>query len=287
MSDSPFIFNVDNDSFDKIVLEGSHTTPVLVDFWAAWCNPCQILMPILAKLVDQFQGKFLLAKVDTEEQQALAARFGVRSLPTVKLFMKGQAVDEFMGALPEQAIRTFLDKHIPRESDKRLSEAQALIEKGQLSAATKLIENARTSDPENPRTQVAYARLQAMLGDIADARAILAELPMDEQEKPNIVALRAQLLFDEVARSAPPAESLELLLKSNPDNAEAQYQLAAHKVMDANYEAALELLMTLLQKDRKYGDDAARKGMLAIFDILGGTGDLVARYRARLFNALH
>jgi putative thioredoxin len=287
MANSPYIFDVTADDFAAVVLEGSRSRPVLVDFWAVWCNPCRTLTPVLEKLVDEFQGDLILAKVDTEDQRELAAQFGIRSLPTVRLFKDGQPVDEFMGALPEQDIRAFLDKHIPRASDNLATEAQRLIQQGQVDEAMKLVEAARSSDPDNTRVQIAYARIKATLGEVDEAEATLSALPADEQDKPEVLELRARMLFDKSALAAPAPEALEKVLASDPGNSEARYQLAAHKVMDGDYEAALDLLMTLMRKDRKYGDDAARKGMLKIFDILGGSGELVNRYRARMFNALH
>ena len=268
-------------------MEGSRSVPVLVDFWAGWCQPCKLLMPILARLAETYQGKFILAKINTEEQQAIAAEFGIRSIPTVKLFRHGEPVDEFMGALPESEIRAFLDRHIPRESDQLVAQADQLIQTGKTEQAVKLIEKARAEDPDNRRVQLAFARLQATLGDIEGAEQVLAGLPPEAQETPEIKGLRARFRFDRVAAAAPDPDQLETALARNPDNSEARYQLAAHKVMRNDFQGALELLLTLLQQDRQYDDEAARKGMLSVFEILGGSGELVNRYRNRMFNALH
>ena len=135
--------------------------------------------------------------------------------------------------------------------------------------------------------RIAYAQLKATLGETEEAEKILGGLPLDDQDKPEVLELRARMQFDEAASSAPAPEVLEELLAAEPGNSEARHQLAAHRVMDGDYEAALDLLLTLMQKDRRYGDDAARKGMLKIFDLLGGSGELVSRYRARMFNILH
>ncbi len=244
-------------------------------------------MPLLAKLADEYQGKFVLAKVNTEEQQALAAQFGIRSLPTVKLFQNGQPVDEFMGALPEADVRAFLDQHIPRESDLLLSQADNLLLQGNAAEAGELINKANVLDPENPRVKLSYARYKATLGELADAERLLEELPMDLQEQPEVVSMLARIKFDRATSEAPAAEELEEILEKDPANSEALYQLASHRIMQTDYEAALELLLKLMQKDREYGDDAGRKGMLQIFDMLGGEGELVKRYRSRMFNALH
>ncbi len=287
MADSPNIIEVTLENFSATVLEGSRSRPVLVDFWAEWCQPCKLLLPLLSGLADAYQGKFLLAKINTEEQQELAARFGIRSIPTVKLFLNGAPVDEFMGALPEAEIRAFLDKYIPNEADEMITRANDLARQGRIDDAIRLAEKAKEADPRNLRTLIAYASLKAVAGETAEARTILDGLPESEREHPDVKGLRAQLLFDAVAETAPQAAELERRLSSDPANSEARYQLAAQLVMDGRYEQALEQLLLLLQKNRGYGDEAARKGMLAIFDILGGGGELVSRFRNRMFNVLH
>lgn len=287
MAESDYIFEVTAENFVAVVLEGSRTIPVLVDFWAPWCGPCKTLTPILTRLAEEYRGKFMLAKINTEEQQELAARFGIRSIPTVRLFKNGQPVDEFMGALPEAELRTFLDRHIPRESDRMVAQANQLARQGDLEGALRLMEEAKNGDPDNARVLIAYARLQAILGNTGEAERMLAELSPEELENPEVAGLKAQLLFDRIAQATPAAGELQQRLASNPNDSEARYQLAARHVTEGEYEPALELLLELLLKDRNYGDGAARKGMLAIFEILGGNDPLINRYRNRMFNALH
>lgn len=287
MANSPFIFEVTSENFQEIIIDGSLSQPVLVDFWAAWCAPCRSLMPLLAKLADEYQGKFILAKINTEEQRELASRFGIRSLPTVKLFRNGEPVDEFMGALPESDVRSFLDKHIPRESDLLLSQADSLLLQGNAAKAGELIGQANRMEPDNPRVRVSYARYKASLGELADAEQLLQALPAEEKEKPEVVSMLARIAFDRIADTAPTVQELEHALQQDAANAQALYQLAARRVMQNDYEAALELLLRLIVKDRQYNDDAGRKAMLQVFALLGGDGELVKRYRTRLLNALH
>ena len=287
MAESPFIVDVTRENFQQAILQESATRPVLVDFWADWCAPCRSLMPMLAKLAQEYQGKFILAKINTEEQRELAAQFGIRSLPTVKLFRNGAPVDEFMGALPEAEVRAFLERHIPRETDQLLDQADALLLQGDAQRAGKLIDQANRLDPDYPRVRLSYARYKATLGELADAEKLLQELPLEEQQKPAVVSMLSRIHFDRISRESPGAEALQQILQQEPGNSEALYQLAAQRIMESDYAAALELLLTLMRKDRTYGEDAGRKGMLQVFDMLGGEGELVKQYRIRLFNALH
>ncbi|MES9833810.1 MAG: thioredoxin [Candidatus Thiodiazotropha sp. DIVDIV] len=287
MADSPYIFDATAENFQQQVLAASMERPVLVDFWAEWCNPCKTLMPLLAKLADEYQGKFLLAKVNTEQQQPLAGHFQIRSIPTAKLFFQGQEVDEFMGALPESEIRNFLDKYIPRESDGLVEQAEALLLQGDADGAGALLKQASDKDPENPRIRLAFARYFATVGKLEEAENILTALPDEEREKPEVVAMLTRIQFDRSTADSPPVEILEKRLQENPSDSEALHLLASHKIMDNDHEAALELLMTLLQKDRSYGDNLAQKEMLKVFEMLGGQGPLVKRFRNRMFNFLH
>jgi putative thioredoxin len=287
MADSAFVVTLNAGNFRQVVIDGSFQRPVLVDFWADWCAPCRALMPVLAKLAEAYNGKFLLGKLDTEAERELAAQFGIRSLPTVQLFKDGKPVDQFMGALPEAQVRAFLDRHIPREADLLVARAEALIGAGNLTDAATLIAQARAAEPDHPRALIADVRLAAAGGDTQGAEALLDALPVDLLGDPDMVALSGHLRFANVLTGAGEEPELRARLAANPANSEARYQLAAHRVARGDYEEALELLFELMRRDRTYGDDAGRKGMLMIFDLLGGTGDLVSRWRSRMFTAMH
>ena len=172
MSESPYIHNVSMQNFQQLVLETSMQKPVLVDFWADWCQPCQTIMPMLAKLADEYAGKFELAKVNADEQQELAAHFGIKSLPTMKLFFQGQIVDERMGAVPESEIRAMLDKHIVSESDQFMQAAMQAYQQGQTEQALELLNHALAKDPDNAQLKVTIAQMVYAQGDSDSACSV-------------------------------------------------------------------------------------------------------------------
>jgi putative thioredoxin len=245
-----------------------------------------MLTPILTKLADEYQGKFLLGKLNTEEEQEIAGQFGIRSIPTVKLFSNGQPVDEFMGALPEKAVREFLDRHIARESDAQVVEARELLLAGNADGAIALLNEARQADSDNPRVTLALAEARTAAGDIDGAAAILDSLPADEQARPEVTALRSQLYFEGQVAGAPTMTELEARLAADSGDHEALYQLALRKVLEQNYDAAMERLLELMQKDRSFGDDAGRRSLLKVFELLG-EDPRVNEYRRRMARLLH
>ena len=280
------MIDITTENFEQIVLSGSHQTPVLLDFWASWCQPCQILMPVLAQLAEEYQGKFLLAKINTEEQQAVAAQFGIRSIPTVKLFMDGAQVDEFAGALPEAEIRAFLDKHLPRESDDVIPAAERLMETGDPEGALELLGPAQAVDPSNTRILRAMAQAHATLGNFDAANFALDALPAEEQASPEVGILRGQMYFSDLAPPPEDVPALQARLQENENDSEALYQVALAAILAQDMEAGIDLLLKLMAKDRGYGEDAARLALLKLFDMLG-ENPVAAQARRRMFNLLH
>ncbi|HSM32027.1 MAG TPA: thioredoxin [Woeseiaceae bacterium] len=285
MADSPFIVDVTRENYAQ-VMEASFQVPVLVDFWASWCQPCQVLMPVLAKLAEEYQGKFLLGKLNTEEQQEIAAQFGIRSIPNVKLFRNGQPVDEFLGALPEKAVREFIDRHVGRESDAAVQQAREQLAAGDAAGAVALLNAAREADPDNPRATLILAEAQAATGDTTAAEATLDSLPASERDKPEAAALRSRLFFAGKLAETPTADELDARLAADPDDCEALHQLALRKVVEHDYDAAMELLLQLMKKDRDFGDDAGRNTLLKVFELLGDD-PRVGQYRRRMANLMY
>lgn len=286
MSESPYIRNVTQADFTEVVIEGSHRTPVLVDFWAAWCGPCQMLMPVLAKLVEEYQGQVILAKVNSDEQQALAAQYAVRSLPTVKVFKEGQVVDEFMGVQPEPVIREMIERHLVRPSDHLRAEAREREAAGDLAGAVALLRQAADIDPDNPKVQVALAGALLRADDPDGAEKILNALPLNLQQSEEVKGLMGRLRFALIARDAPDTQTLEQRIAAEPGDLRARYQLAARQVANGAFEPAMEQLLEIMRRDRGFESDAGREGLIAVFDMVGG-GEAVNRYRRQMFNLLH
>jgi putative thioredoxin len=287
MSPSPHIADVTQQTFESLVLAKSREIPVLADFWAAWCGPCKQLMPVLAKLADEYDGKFYLAKINSDTEQALAARYGVKSLPTVKLFRNGQVVEEFMGAQPEKTIRALLDRHIPRESDTLVYNALLAARSGKPDEALTILQQAAKSDLTNDRVKLELARLHAYLGHTDEAETALAALSAEARESTDAVGLRAQIEFTRIVASARPPDALLAAIAANARDSAARYELAAHLVLRQQHEAALDQLLEIVRTDRKFRDDAGRKAMLSVFNLLGGTGDIVTQFRRKLSMALN
>lgn len=287
MSDSPFIHNVTAEDFQSLVIENSFKQPVLVDFWAEWCNPCQVLIPILSKLADEYQGAFILAKVNSDEQGELAAQAGVRSLPTVKLFINGQAVNEFMGALPESEVRKFLDQYIQSESDKVLEVAIQAFNEGRQQDALEMLNQALAADPQNAKLKINIARLVANQGDFDSATALIDTLSDDEKGQPEVKELLAQIKLSNQLKDAGDPKELQQRIEQNPDDLDALLKMSNYMTASGEYEAAMELLMKIMQKDSSFNDEAGRKGLLDMFDLLGGDNPLVKSYRRKMFTLLH
>ena len=287
MNEIAHITDVTAETFQAQVVARSHQVPVLVDYWADWCGPCQMQMPVLKKLVAEHAGSFLLAKVNTEEQKQLAREHGIRSLPTMRLFKDGEVVEEILGAQTESTLRALLDRYIARPSDALRLSALESWQQGDTETALSKLREAHAVDPDNPRIQLAVAEINLAQGELAVAEAALDALPREFQEEPDVIRLHALLNFARVIQDARPAEVLVQQLREQPSDTEARYQLAAHYVMADQLHAAMDELLHILQHDRKFQDDAGRKGLLAIFDLLGNEGELVNEYRRKLFNAMH
>lgn len=284
---TPHVFDVGTQDFDAGVLQKSRELPVLVDFWAAWCGPCRMLTPVLVRLAQAYGGKFLLAKVNTDVERELAARYGIRGLPTVKVFRNGEAVDEFVGVQPEANIRQLIERHLPRASEVSLQRAAAAHAAGNTTGAIEILRQALVSTPDDDALKLKLVELHLEQSSAEEAHKLLAGLSAQAKAQPNARALLARTDFALIAAAAPPAAELEQTIASDAGNVAARTQLGALRVTAHDYEGALQQLLEIVRRDRDFGDDSGRKQMLAVFDILGGKGPLVNRYRSLLSTVLN
>lgn len=290
MSDSPYIFDVSGSaSFEQLVIENSFHKPVLVDFWAEWCAPCKALMPLLAKITEEYAGELLLAKVNCDIEQDIVMRFGIRSLPTVVLFKDGQPVDGFAGAQPEAAIREMLKPHVaepaPAVADP-MEAAQSQFAEGHFAEAEALLKQILTEDNERAEALILYARCLAERGELGEAQVVLDAVKGDEH-KQALAGARAQLTFLRQAAELPEVAELKSRLAQNPHDDEAAYQLAVQQLARQQYEAALDGLLTLFVRNRSYADGLPHKTLLQVFDLLGSEHPLVTSYRRKLYQAIY
>jgi len=280
----PHVFDASLDGFEQTVLAKSNETPVLVDFWATWCGPCKTLGPMLEKLADEFNGGFVLAKVDVDQEQQLAGYFQIRSVPTVMLVKGGQIVDGFPGALPEGQVRQFLQHHgiVPLDAVAALADEPEVIELS-LSPAEQVqaAREAVATSPDKPelRLDLIAALLQA--GDAKAAEHELDELPANLATDDRAKRARAQLDFAKALHDAPAEAELVIELTANPNNLHARHQLGVRRLLAGDNIDALECFLALMRADRKFDDDLGRKSLIAAFALIDDP-DLVSRTRKQM-----
>ncbi len=283
---SDYIVDIDEGNAQRHLIEESMRRPVLVDFWADWCEPCKALLPILEKLASEYQGRFLLARVNADRQQDIAQQLGVRSLPTVMLIREGQPVDGFVGAQPEGEVRKLLDKHLPKPWDDLLREAQELLAAGEAAQALPMLR--RAWEESGRRRDICLALARALLDEkrLDEAQKVLdAVRPADRDADWRRLESRLDSLR-EAARS-PRIESLERQVAAAPGDFDLQRQLAAQYREAGMYREAMDTLLGILRADREDAGPGARKALLDIIATLGKGDPLAAEYQRKLFGLLH
>lgn len=282
----PHVFDATAETFETEVLQKSLQTPVLIDFWAEWCGPCKQLGPILEKLAADYNGAFVLAKVDVDKEQQLAAAFQVRSIPTVFLVKDGQVADGFPGALPEGQLREFLKHHgvEPAEAPAEAEQAAAPVAVDPHDEVVRLRhELAEAPDRDELKLDLALALLKT--GAAQEAEQLLDALPANLATDDRAVRARARLGFATVLKDAPPLPVLSAALASNPDDLRAWHLLGVQHLVAGDSEQALEAFLELLRRDRNFEDGLPRKALIDAFRVVEDE-DLVGRYRRKMASLL-
>lgn len=275
--------DVTDATFDEEVVARSRRVPVVVDFWAPWCGPCRTLGPLLEQLAEEHKGAFVLAKINVDENQAIAAEFDIRSIPAVKAVKNGEVVDEFVGALPENAVREFLRQILPTEADRLAEEGRSAEHGGDCLRAEALYRRALESDPNHPAARLGLGRVLAASsvdGALAELDRVLPGTP--ERAEADRIAARLRLANEDGAGDS----ELRAEVERNPSDLQARLRLARVLAAKEDYESALRHLLEIVKRDRTFEDEAGRRSMLDIFNILGSQHPLTEKYRSELARVL-
>jgi putative thioredoxin len=276
------VADVSEIDFQKQVIDASRRVPVLVDFWADWCGPCRVLGPVLERLADEMDGGFELAKVNADTNPALAAHFGVQSLPSVLLFKDGAPVDGFIGAQPESAIRELLAPHVKAQAPSALAEAQRHLATGDNKRARRAFEDALRVEGEQDEAHLGLARLAFAAGDLVEVEREARAVDTASKAASGALAALDALELVREARQTGERKALAKRLAANPDDHEARFALAGHELAAGRHREALEHYLAVARADRKWRDEAARKAMVTAFNMIGVRAPLSDEFRDRL-----
>ena len=279
-------FDVSEQDFEQAVVQRSHEVPVVIDFWAPWCGPCRALGPTLEKLAEEQQGKFILAKINIDENPMLAQAFQIQSIPAVKAVLNGALAGEFLGAQPEPNVRRFIEQLLPSEAESLAREAQRLEEAGKAQGAESLYRAALAKEANQPLALLGLARILVQRGEESDAQTLLTRVPNTTPEHPAAQQLLAQLRLKQTGAKAEDEKQYRDRLAANPNDLDARFELSQILAAVGRYEEALTELLAIVKKDRKFQDDGARKAMLEIFEVIGARSELAENYRSELAKVL-
>ena len=277
-------------AFVKDVIEESKRQPVLVDFWAPWCGPCKQLTPVLEKAVKAAKGKVKLVKMNIDDHPAIPGQMGIQSIPAVIAFVNGHPADGFMGALPESQVTAFLERltkdRIGGEAQDLLKAADAALAEGDAAGAAEMYAQLLAEDNTNVPARGGLARAYVETGALDQARQTLAMVPEAKQNESAVAAARAALELAEQAKTLGPIDELEQKVAANPLDHQARFDLALALNDKGRRLDALEQLVTIIKRDRKWNDDGARKQLVQFFDAWGPTDEATIEGRKRLSSIL-
>jgi len=284
------INDVTTQTFMKDVMEESKRQPVLVDFWAPWCGPCKQLTPVLEKAVRGAKGKVKLAKMNIDEHPAVAGQLGIQSIPAVIAFVNGQPADGFMGAVPEAQINEFLAKltkgAVGAEEKDLLKTAEETLAAGDAAGAVQLFSAVLKEDSANVAALAGLARCYVATGALEQAKQTLGMVPPAKQNDAAVAAARAALEVAEQAKSAGPVDELTKKVADNPKDWQARVDLATALNAGGKRAEAVEQLIEVVRRDRKWNDDGARKQLVQFFEAWGGADEATIAGRKKLSSIL-
>lgn len=283
---SSYIVEATRETFQNEVLDHSAEVPVVVDFWAQWCGPCRILGPVLEKLAKEYAGQFRLVKAETERLPEIAAGFGVRSIPAVFGVRDGQVVDSFVGALPEPAVRAWIERLLPTASERMVAEGNRL-EADNPRGAEEKYRTVLSQAPDHPQAAAGLARLLLAQGRLEESRALIEKLEARGFLEPEAEKVKAELTLRSQAREAGSVEAARQTLSSHPDDRTLQLKLAEALAAAGRFPEALEICLNLVEADRHGVGEPARQTMLQIFQLLPPDSELANEYRRQLSVALY
>jgi putative thioredoxin len=279
---SDFVIDVSENDFERAVIDRSQQVPVLVDFWATWCGPCRTLGPVLERLAEEFNGAFILARVNTDENPNLAGQLGIRSIPNVILFRDGQAVDQFIGALPEPEVREFVRQYCPTEADQLATAGDRFFQREDKESAAHAYQQALSVDANHAGAHLGLARIALLEGREAEVKEHLAAISPLAAEAEAARHVREALSFQTECRAAGGEDNCRQRLAQSPDDLDAGYGLACCLAAAGRYKEALDAFLAIVTKNKRYRDEAARRAMLTIFSLIGERSELAEEYRTKL-----
>jgi putative thioredoxin len=314
---APLVIDVTEATFDQEVMEASMSMPVVIDFWAPWCGPCRALSPVLEKLAGEYAGRVKVVKINSDENMGLSQAFGVRSIPYVAALVGGQLAAQFMGAKPEGQVKSFFDQVLkafaqampeaaqaleaaaadaaPAVSPAQAKRAQAaqLAGRGDLDGAIACLDEALAIEPTLTAARLDLAEIEMAADRYDAARTRLDAVepkPEDRESVLRLDALKARLATLDAVKDLPATAELEAALAATPQDLRIRFDLAHAQIAEGDFETALEHLLCIIQTDRKWNEEGARKAMINVFNLLSGNEeahDLVSKYRRRLATALN
>ncbi len=283
---SSVVINVTMATFQNDVVQKSMDTPIVIDFWAPWCNPCRQLAPMLEKLAAEYGGKFILAKINTDEEPQIAQAFGIQSLPTVFAFYQGQPVDQFVGLLTEEQIRQWLTPLLPSPAQQLAREAMELAETDPKGAEAKYRE-ALVLEPKEDSLKICLANVLLKQGRLEECGTIIEALATRGFLEPEAERLKSELEVRQAAAESGGVEEARKAADAEPTNLMLRIRLADAYAAASQHRKALEICLDIVKQDFGEARNEAKSTMVKIFDMLGPASELTGEFRRQLATALY